>query len=243
MAAGVLFVIATVASVLGNILFLQPVLRDPEYLTRIAADQSQVSMGALLQFIGHAACPGIALALYPVLRRYGEGLALGSVAFRVMEAVFYIAGLVGVLFLVTIGREAVAAGASDAAFFERSAALLTAGRDWLGFVAGVLFFGLGALMYYWLLYRSALVPRWLSAWGLVGASLTMVVAVLVLFDVVRPLSTAHVVLNLPVAVQEMVLAAWLIAKGFDQRALASAPAAAPAPAGVEGSLAGAGALS
>jgi hypothetical protein len=164
------------------------------------------------------------------------------VAFRVMEAVFYIASLVGLLFLVTISREAVTAGASGASFFEQSAALLTAGRDWLGFVAGVLFFGLGALMYYWLLFRSALVPRWLSGWGIVGATLTMVVAVLVLFDLVRPLSTVHVVLNLPLAVQEIVLAVWLIAKGFDQRALSSAPEDAPSPAGAEGSLAGAGAL-
>ena len=112
-----------------------------------------------------------------------------------------------------------------------------AARDSLGQVA-VLAFGLGALMYYWVFYRSRLVPRWLSAWGLVAIALVMVSGVLVMLRLAEPMSTTQVVLALPIAVQEMVLAVWLIAKGFNPRAVASAPAIASMPAGAT-SLAGA----
>ena len=77
-------------------------------------------------------------------------------------------------------------------------------------------FGLGGLMYYWVFYRSRLVPRWLSVWGLVAIPLLMPSALLVMFRVIENLSTTQIVLALPIAVQEMVLAVWLIAKGFDR---------------------------
>jgi hypothetical protein len=95
-----------------------------------------------------------------------------------------------------------------------------AARDSLGEVA-VLAFGVGALMYYWVFYRSRLVPRWLSAWGLVAIALVMVSGLLVMLRLAEPMSTTQVVLALPIAVQEMVLAVWLIAKGFDPSAIAA----------------------
>jgi hypothetical protein len=234
MAAGLLFILATVAPLLGTAI-LKPSLGDPVDLTRIAANETPLFVGALLQLIGYAACPCIALALYPVLRQYGEGFALGSVVFRTLEATFYVAGLVALLMLVDLAREAVTSGAAGTAFFTHSAALLTAGRVSLGFVIGVMFFGIGGLLYGWLLYRSALVPRWLAAWGIAGATLTMVSGVLVMFGLTGPMTPVHLVLNLPIFAQEMVLAVWLIAKGFHPGASAAAP-------GIERSLAGAGAL-
>jgi Domain of unknown function (DUF4386) len=101
-------------------------------------------------------------------------------------------------------------------------------------VAGVLTFGLGAFMYYWALYRSRLIPRWLSAWGLVAIGLVMMSGILVMLRLAEPMSTTQVVLALPIAVQEMVMAAWLIAKGFNPSAIAAEPAGEapgwPAPA-------------
>jgi len=93
---------------------------------------------------------------------------------------------------------------------------------------GVLAFYTGATLYYLVFYRSQLIPRWLSVWGLAGTVLGLVAGLLVLFQSIAVLSGTQVVLNLPIAVQEMVLAVWLIVKGFSPKALALAPALAPA---------------
>jgi Domain of unknown function (DUF4386) len=220
---GVLFIVATVAA-LASTALLAPILGAPDYLTRISANESQVLWGAFFQFIGGAACPAIAIALYPVLRRHGEGMALGSVGFRLIEGALYVLIVVCLLLLVTLSRESVKAGALAASAFQVPGMLVMAARDWLGPVGAVLTFGLGAILYYAVFYRSRLVPRWLAGWGLVGAILVTVSGLLVMFGLAVPLGTTQAVLAIPIAVQEMVLAVWLIARGFNPAAIAAEPA-------------------
>ena len=220
--AGVLFIIATVAALVSTAL-LTPILSAPDYLSKISANEGQVLWGAFFQFIGGVACPAIAIALYPVLRRHNEGLALGSVGFRLIEGTLYVILVVVLLLLVTLAQEAANPGSAPSSAFQVPGALLMAARDWLGPVAAVLAFGLGAFMYYVVLYQSRLIPQWLSMWGLIGITLVMVSGLLVLFDVAAPMSTTQVVLALPIAVQEMVLAIWLIARGFNPSASAAEP--------------------
>ncbi len=239
-AAGVLFIIATAADVISRLVFVQPILGAPDYLAGISANEGQVLLGALFLAIGAAAAAGIAIALYPVLKQHDEGLALGSVGFRLIEAALYLGIVVCLLVMVAVSRESASAGTPASSAYEAAAALVMAARDLLGEVA-VLVFGLGGLMYYLVFYRSRLVPRWLSAWGLVAIASVMVSGVLVMLGLVAPMSTPQLVLALPIAVQEMVLAVWLITRGFNPRAVASAPATASAPA-IETSLAGAGAV-
>lgn len=231
LAAGSLLITATVATVVLATIVLKPVVGDPADLAKIAGGERQVFLGALLQLVGAVACPAIALALYPVLREYNPALALGAVAFRAIEATFYVVSVVGLLMLVTLGEEAAQAGAADAALYERLAALVVAGRSWVGFVAAVLFAGLGTLLYDWVLYRAALVPRWLSGWGIAAAVAMLVAAALAMLGVAAPLSPVHIALNAPIAVQEMVLAIWLVARGFARGMPAKAPASPPALVG------------
>ena len=218
--AGVLFIIATVADLISRVAFVQPILSAPVDLAKISANENQVLLGALFLFIGAAAAAGIAIALYPVLRKYNEGLALGSVGFRLIEGALYIGIVVCLLLLVALSQDSANnAGAAASSAFQVQAGLLMAARDSLGEVA-VLAFGLGALMYYWVFYQSRLVPRWLSAWGLVAIASLMLSGLLVMFGVIEPLSPPQVVLALPIFLQEMVLAVWLIAKGFNPSAIA-----------------------
>jgi hypothetical protein len=221
--AGVLFILATVADLISRLVFVTPILSDPVDLAKISANENQVLLGALLLFIGAVAAAGIAIALYPVLKKHNEGLALGSVVFRLIEAALYIGIVVCLLLLVTLSRGFANAGAAASSAYQVPGALLMAARDSLGEVA-VLTFGLGALMYYWVFYQTRLIPRWLSAWGLVAIASLMVSALLVMFRLIEPLSAPQVVLALPIAVQEMVLAVWLIAKGFNPSAIAAEPA-------------------
>jgi Domain of unknown function (DUF4386) len=237
--AGVAFLIATITQMVG-VALVSPILGAPDYLVQISANESRVLVGALFQFVGGLACTGIALALYPVLRMHNHGLAMGSVGFRTVEGVFH--GLIAVcwLLLVTLSREAAKAAAPGSSAYEVPGAVLMAGPDWLAPLA-LQAFGLGALSYYWVFYRSRLVPRWLSAWGLVAITMVMVSGLLVMLGLVESFSPPQLVLAFPILVQEMVLAVWLIARGFNPRAIAAAPASAAAPAGAT-SLAGAPAL-
>ena len=104
--AGVLFIIATVADVISRAVFLTPILGAPDYLTKISTNETQVLLGALLLFVGAAAASAIAIALYPVLRKHNEGLALGSVGFRLIEGALYLGIVVCLLMLVTLSQEA-----------------------------------------------------------------------------------------------------------------------------------------
>jgi hypothetical protein len=210
-AAGVLFIIATVADVISRAALLSPVLGLPDPLAAVAANETRVVLGAVLLFVGAAAAGGIAIAMYPVMRGHGEALALGSVGFRLIESTFYLGVVACLVILVAMGEKAASSG--DPAAFAVPVTLVLAAREALGQV-GVLAFAVGATMYYWLLYRSRLVPRWLSAWGLVAVASLVVSVVLVISGVVEPMSQPQILLAAPIGVQEMVLAGWLIAKGF-----------------------------
>ena len=216
---GVLFIIATVLGVLGRS-FSQPILDAPDYLIKISANGNQVIIGGLLVLLSAFACAGIAIGLYPVLRKHNEALALGSVGLRVMEGMLYIVSVVGLLSLLTLSQEYVKAGASNASFFQASGTSLLAVRDWAGQLS-IIAFTLGALMYYYVFYQSKLIPRWLSGWGLLGAALSLACALLTIFDQLVPFSTVFILLQLPIGLQEMVLAVWLIVKGFNPSAVAS----------------------
>jgi len=219
---GVLFIIATVLGVLGRS-FYQPILDAPDYLIKISANENQVIIGGLLALLAAFACAGIAIGLYPVLKKHHEALALGSVGLRIMEGMLIIVGVVGLLSLLTLSQEYVTAGASNASLFQASGTSLLAVRDWAGKLS-IIAFTLGALMYYYVFYQSKLVPRWLSGWGFLGAALSLAAALLAISGQIIYFSTPFILLQVPIGVQEMVLAVWLIVKGFNPSAIASGSA-------------------
>jgi hypothetical protein len=219
--AGVLFIAATAASLLGTS-FTQSTLDAPDYLVKISANQSQITLGVLFQFIAAVTSAGIAISLYPTLRRHNEGLALGSVGFRIMEGVFYIVAALGQLSLLSLSQEYVKAGAPAASDFQILGTLILAGRNWANFVFGVISFCLGALMYYYVFFQSKLIPRWLSGWGLIAIAMLLAMSLSIMFGA-QPSGTT-LLLAAPIALQEMVLAVWLIAKGFNPSAIASGAA-------------------
>jgi hypothetical protein len=208
---GVLFIIATVA---GPVLAtpLIPDLTGTDYLTRFSMQANQAAGGVLLWIIAAFTSAGIAIALYPILKEWNAGLALGSVIFRALEAVFYMIGVVSLLSLLTLGQEFRTAVAADRASIQALGNLLVSVRDCAALVA-VFAFCVGAFMYYYLFFQSRLIPRWLSGFGIVAIILLMAACVLALFSGNR--ITSYIPLAAPIAVQEMVLAVWLIVKGFN----------------------------
>jgi hypothetical protein len=216
--AGVLLVVATAASLLSGP-FLAPVTGS-DYLTAAAAHHGQVATGVLLGSIAALAAPGIAIALYPVLRRFDVGLALGAVGFRVIEGVFYAFGMAVLVSLSALSDEFVDAGSRSDRQYTTLGSTMLAQYHWLVDAALLLAFGVGGLLYYVVFYRSRLIPAWLSVWGIAGVLLLIVAGVLVVFGTIGPLSAAQVALAAPIGVQELVLAGWLVLKGFSPSAFA-----------------------
>lgn len=220
--AGILFITATAASLLGTG-FTGSILDAPDYLIKIFANQNQIIIGVLLKFIAAGTSAGIAISLYPILRKYNEGLALGSVGFRLVEGVFYIVAALGLLSLLSLSQEYASAGSPAASTFQILGTLMLAVRNWASQL-GVIAFTVGALMYYYVFYQSKLIPRFISGWGFIGAALSLAAVLLTFFDQLVPFSTVFILFNFPIFLQEMVLAVWLIAKGFNPSATASGAA-------------------
>ncbi len=218
--AGLLYIIGTVAGVLSVV----SIIEDPDYFIKVSANENQVIIGAFFQFIMAAVYVGIAITLYPILRKYNEGLALGYVGFRIIAGVFLIIGVISLVLLLTLSQEFVKVGAPDSSYFQTLGGLLRAGRDFVNHVAMILALSLGGLMFYYIFYQTKLVPRWLSGWGLVGTTLSILASLLLMFRLIELMSTTYLVLNLPMALQEMVLAVWLIVKGFNPSVIASGSA-------------------
>ena len=209
---GILFIAADAAGFLS--LIAQPTLNAPDYMARISANEPTVLAGALLVFVMGWADAGIGISMYPILRSHNEGIALGAASFRIIDGVFHCIGAVLILLLVTLSRELITAGTAAPAHLENLGALLREGRTWVGDVAALPAWCIGAFLYYSLFFKTRLVPRWLSAWGLAGITLTMAGSMLVLFRQAAHLSTLQMLLYLPAALQEIVLATWLIVKGY-----------------------------
>ena len=220
---GVFYIVATVAGML-SLPFTEPALNAPDYLVNVSASENQVLIGALIELIMAVAVAGIGITVYPVIRKYNVSSAIGYFGARIVEGVIFFIGVISLLTLLTLSQEFVKAGAPDASYFQSLGTLLLAARDWGGHVLGSIAFSLGALMFYYLLYQLKLIPRWLSVWGLIGAPLALAEGLLIMFDIIDPLSTNAILLNLPLAVNEIVLAVWLIVKGFNSSAIASGSA-------------------
>jgi hypothetical protein len=221
---GVIFIIATVTPLVAAALI--PDLANTDYLALFFVNKNQVATGALLYLIGYLACAGIVVVMYPVLNRLNAGLALGSVVFRTLEAVFYLVGLICLLSLPVLGQQLTSAGVSNRSLLQAIGDSLVSVHDYAGLV-GVFAFCLGGLMYYTLFFQTRLIPRWLSGFGIVAIILMLTACVLSLFSGNR--ITSYIPLAFPIFLQEMILAFWLIAKGFDPSALGSAPALRNAP--------------
>jgi Domain of unknown function (DUF4386) len=222
---GALFLISYAGFSIGMALVV-PSLDPSTDLAGIAADEQRLIAGVLFLFVNMAAIVGIAALLFPVMRSHGEGVALWYLGFRILEAGAFVVGAVSVLSMISVSEVSAVAGAS-APVSEGLRSLALATNAWAGKLATVAFI-CGAVVLYSLLYRSRLVPRFISAWGLVAVAL-LIVANLLAVDVTAGFQPAAL-LFAPIALNELVLAGWLIFKGFNAPVPGSAPAVVTQPA-------------
>lgn len=211
---GIFFILAAVSSIAGLALY-DPILSGSDYLANGAAHADQVILGAVMELILVASAIGTSVTMYPFLRKYNESLALAHVMFRFMEAVIIVVGIVGMLALVTLARAYVAADSPDVAAYEATGTTLHAVHDWTFMLGPNFMLGINTMIYSYIFYRSRLVPRFIPCIGIAGAALVFLASILEMFGAIDQLSAWGAILAIPVFVNEMTLAVWLIAKGFN----------------------------
>jgi hypothetical protein len=184
-----------------------------------------VLAGGFLEVIVALAGIGTAVTLYPVLKRQNEGIALGFVAARVLEAGMIFTGVVSLLSLVTL-RQAGAAGANAASLVTTGASHVAV-YNWTFLLGQSLMPGINALLLGSLLYRSRLVPRVIPVLGLIGAPLLICTVIATLFGSLK-LGSPELA-ALPVAAWELSLGVWLVVKGFKPSPITAEMTAASTP--------------
>ena len=216
---GALFIMALVLFLIGQA-FYEPILSSPDYLDSTYPNRVIVIIGILLEFISALAVVLIPVLLFPILKKHNEVLALGYVSFRLFEAVLLSFAQIYKLSLVKLSQDYLNKGGVDASYFQNIGSSIQSVIYWIDH-AGLIYlivFAIGALILYSALYKSKLIPRWLSIWGLIGAVAILTGSVMATFDISLVLA---MLLIIPIALQEQAMAIWFIVKGFNSSAIAS----------------------
>jgi hypothetical protein len=219
---GVLFIMALVLFLIGKA-FYEPILSSPDYLDNTYPNRVIVIIGILLEFISALAVILIPVLLFPILKKHNEVLALGYVSFRLFEAVLLSVAQILKLSLVNLSQNYLNKGGVDASYFKNIGNSIQSVIYWVDH-DGLIYlfvFGIGALILYSALYKSKLIPRWLSIWGLISAVAILIASVMATFGISLVLA---MLLVIPIAFQEQAMAIWLIVKGFNPSAIASGSA-------------------
>ncbi|MEK6155326.1 DUF4386 domain-containing protein [Flavobacteriaceae bacterium 3-367] len=205
---GILFITATITSSL-SIWLTEPALEATNFLKAFSDYSNQIVAAMLLMLIDAISVAFIAILLFPILKRNSERLALGYVGMRIMEGILFAAYVAILLTVLSISKEYSSSNVQDAGNFKLIGQSLLILAEWAFDIGLGIVFTISALILNYILFRFALVPRWLSVWGFLGALVTMTIVLLKFYDI-----QVAEALDFIIGIQEMVFAIWLIVKGL-----------------------------
>ncbi len=218
---GALFLTVMVTWFIGYIL-IDSIISAPDYLFHVYPNKTRVTVGVLFELIEIAGVIGIAVMLFPVLKKYNENIACGYFGFRILESTMLIVAAFSPLLLITLSQEYLKAGAPDASSFQSLGSLFMAARtEWSQLVLSV-FYSLAAMMFYYVMYQTKLISRFISVWGLLAVAFVLTGTLLELFVHVKLI--IGILYGVPMGLNELFLGVWLIVKGFKSSAIASGSA-------------------
>ena len=208
--AGALILIGIITGILSII----PSVESDNFLTEVYPNKNQVFTGAVFQFFLIPIYIAFSLLFYSILKQYKQSAAIGFVGFRFMAATFQLIGIILLPIFVLLSQEYSSASPSEMAVYETTGHVLRLFRDLTNHLGVIVATGLGNLLLYYILFKEKLVPKWLTVWGILGNMFIMVAGFLVLFQLIEVISTEYGLMSIPLVVQEIVLAIWLLTKGL-----------------------------
>ncbi|TLX78373.1 DUF4386 domain-containing protein [Labilibacter sediminis] len=204
---GMLFLTLMIAYTIGALL-IDPILNSPNYLNEISESKNKLLIGVFLELINGVAYLGIAVLVYPIIKKFNESLAILYVGFRIIEFAMQMVSNMSPLLLITVSQHYFLTDMQESSLFQSLGSVLLTLRFWANQMVFITY-SLGAFIFYYSTYHLKLIPRFLSIWGLIGAPLVLVN---VFFDSVD--LSLGIDLGLIMGLNEIVLGIWLIIKGF-----------------------------
>jgi len=211
--AGVFFIVAAIAAVIGLALY-GPVLNDPNYIVTGSANDTRVFLGAFFEVIVAIAVIGTAVTLFPIVKKQNEGIALGYVAGRATESIVIVVGIISLLTVVTLRQGYAGATGANAASLVIAGKSLVAIHNWTFLFGPSLAIGVNTLLLAYLMFRSQLVPRIIPVLGLIGGPVIFAAGTAEMFGLFQQLSVWGAIAAIPVTAWELSLAVWMMVKGF-----------------------------
>ena len=209
--AGILIILGIIVGILSIV----PLVESGNYLQEVYPNRNQVLTGAIFQFFLVPIYIGFSLVLYQVLRNYNKSLSLGFVGFRIIAGVFQLIGMILLPIFILLSQKCLTQTASNLALYETIGEILKLFRDLANHLGVILATGLGNFILYYVFYKGKHIPVWLSLWGIVGNSLIVIASFLLLFQLIEVISTEYGIMTMPLVLQEIVLAIWLLVKGLN----------------------------
>ena len=215
---GLLLLAALVCGLFSSV----PAIEESNYLTTLASIGPQINLAIVFQAMMAMLYVAIVVVTYPIVKTVSPVHAIAYLAFRLTGAAFLVVGIVSLMLFHTLGQQMAQAGLNPPAYYETLGMLLRQTRDGLNHVGMILPWVIGGLFLYHALLKTRLIPRWLSAWGIAGIAFTLVATLLYMLSMVRGVSSpVYLILNVPLALQEITFAVYLLARGFRKEPFAS----------------------
>ncbi|MFC4403737.1 DUF4386 domain-containing protein [Gracilibacillus xinjiangensis] len=204
---GLLYIIGTISGIL-SVMFTGSILESTDLFMTVSTNESHIILGVVFILIMGISLAFVPIIIYPIVKKTNQALALGYVVFRgALENFTYLAYAISLLVLVVFSKEFVRSVSLDNTIFQVMENIIVDSGEQIQAISTVVF-SVGALMLYYLLYQSRLIPKWLSGWGFIAGIIYLATGVFGLFG------PTFTILMMPLALQEMVMAVWLIIMGF-----------------------------
>jgi len=209
--AGILFLLQLVPYYLAHEVILGHVLYTPDFLTVLAEQRSQVGLAVVLELLSAFSFVGFTILLFPMLKRVNYRLSVAYLGIRLVEFGLIVFSQVKITTLAKMGELYNSASDSNLEAIHLLAVALRTEWVWIGLIYMIIF-SINALVFYWLIYRSFLLPSFIALWGMAGAVLALFPPLLLLFN--QP--GGGMFFYLPIGLNELFLALWLIVRGWNE---------------------------
>lgn len=204
-------------SFVAGLLSVAPAVDSNEYIYLIAENANQSVWAALFQFLMSCFYAGIMILFYPKIKTKAPKLALAAFGFRFLAIGLNLLGIVLLGTLLIWSQQYLAFNMPSGAIWLGVGETLKQTRDLINHGWMILALGAGNFALFTALLRNKLLPAWLIWIGIVGAGFSCLASVLILFQLLKVISATYILMNLPTAIFELVLATWLIFRGFKFR--------------------------